>query len=204
MKHLFSPYLRLFLSKPIGNLTVLLNCHQPYFWSRFFLTITLHRRKNPKEIHFKPSFKVGWQTFASGKVHRIDRIFWYDWNGIKGRITYKGKIYNRMKKAWAGKQWSLPGQTRKAACSGIDGLGCFGSSELLRYDARNVPLFALFWIRLTKGKWYLETDIPTTFGLGEPFYKRKSRKNCIHCGLINSDSCNVRWFSNPHLCNVLQ
>ena len=102
MKHFF-PNLRLFLSKPIGNLTVQINCHQPDFWRRFFLTITLRRRKNPKEIHFKPGFKVGWQTFASGKVHRIDRIFWYDWNGIKGRITYKGKIYNRMKKAWVGR-----------------------------------------------------------------------------------------------------
>lgn len=49
-----------------------------------------------------------------------------------------------MKKAWAGKQSSLPGQTREAACSGIDGLVGFDSSKLLHYDARNVPLFALF------------------------------------------------------------
>ena len=98
MKYLFFPNLRLFLSKPIGNLTMRFTCHQPDFWSRFFLTITLRRRKNPKEIHFKPGFKVGWQTFASGKIHRIDRIFWYDWNAIKGRITYKRTGYNRMKR----------------------------------------------------------------------------------------------------------
>lgn len=38
------------------------------------------------------------------------------------------------------------GQTRKAACFGIDGLDCFNSLKLLHYDARNVSLFVLFRI----------------------------------------------------------
>lgn len=172
MKHLFFPNLKPFLSKPIGNLTVQFNCHQPDFWSWFFLTITLCRRKNPKEIHFKPGFRVGWQTFAPGKVHRVDRIFWYDQNGIKGRIGYKGNGYNRMKKAWVVKQWCLPGQTRKRLVLSLRYRGCFDLSKFRCCDVRYVSLLPFSEYDWPKGSG-IRNRRSCYCWVGKPFYKRK-------------------------------
>lgn len=59
MKRTLFPNLGTFLSKPIGNLTDAINGHLPHFYGWLFFLITLQRRKNLIEIHFKPDNKVG-------------------------------------------------------------------------------------------------------------------------------------------------